>query len=227
MDEARRFLRYVMPGIVYGVVTMFLLWIICPKLIQGIISSNTEKDNLGTFFGSVLVSGGLGYIFSTIHHGCHWLSNENCAEKDKILDHEAIAKKMFEDKVITERATDSLDAMAISYAYWCQQITNHKIGKAAENKVNSLGDQAHGLGAARVASVLALPTTLMIGFTCATPICENVAIFRIILMLLFWTCVTWSFQCGYRRLGKIAHKTYRTILEDTLPSVVNTGKSPN
>jgi len=208
MGDARRFLRYLMPGAVYGIETLFLLWIICPVPGQKYVLDPSGKDSLiGIVLGSVIVFSALGYIFSSIHHACHWLSNEECDEIDKILDHKVIAYK-----ISTEKVKNSLDAMAISYAHWYQQMANHKIGNAAEQKVHSLGDQAHGLGTARIASIFALPTTLAIALTSEAPICGDGSVFRIITMYLLWMYVTWTFHCGYRRVGKIAHETYKRIL---------------
>lgn len=68
MDEARRFLRYVMPGLVYGVETLLLLFIVFPKWTQHLILDVVAKDGVGAALGGVLASGALGYIFATLHH---------------------------------------------------------------------------------------------------------------------------------------------------------------
>lgn len=204
MDDARRFLRYVMPGIVYGVETIFLLWITCPTWTQRVITNNLEKDNLGVILGSVLVFGGLGYIFSTIHH-----ARETGDEEDRIFDHKSIAMKIEPGWKGTWE-----EAMAFSYAHWYTQMNLGNIHDDANKKVHSLGDQAHGLGTANIASFASYLTTLVI---CSTELfSEPEPGFRFFLMVVLWFWVTYLFDRGYQRVGKIAHETYEMILMDAL-----------
>lgn len=209
MDEARRFLRYVMPGVVYGVETALLLWITCPTWLQCIITSNLGKDNLGAIFGSVLVFGGLGYLFSVIHHARHCLCNETCNEKERVLDHRLLAKRLKEEEV-----ADPEIAMAVSYAYWYKQMNLGNIHDEANKKVCSLGDQAHGLGTVNIASFFSFFTTLVI---CSTELfVETAPVFRFFLMAVLWGCITHLLNRGYERVGKIAQETYENILKDAL-----------
>lgn len=217
MDEARRFLRYVMPGIVYGVETVLLLLITCPTWIQS-ITSNLGKDNLGTVLGSMLVFGGLGFIFSTIHHACHCSCNMTCDENDRILDHRLIATQLKAKGIAKhlddEEVADPEIAMAISYQHWHNQMDIGHIGDSTNKKVSSLGDQSHGLGTVYIASLASYLTTIMI---CATELrFESVPSWRLMLMVVLWFWITHLFMLGYQRLGKIAHKTYEMALKDAL-----------
>lgn len=148
MDEARRFLRYVMPGFVYGIETPLWLLIIFPTWTQSIMANLMMKDGLGVTLGRVLTAGALGYIFAAIHHVCHWLPL--CFEKG-IFDHSSIVRKILNKP--DDEKIERPEALKVSLAYWCQQVDGGAIKDTAEKKVNSLGDQAHALGAARVASV--------------------------------------------------------------------------
>lgn len=220
MDETRRFLRYVIPGVVYTVLTAVLLWIICPGWIQSIITSNLGKDNLGAILGSVFVFGGLGYIFSTIHHVCHCWCNEICAG-DRILDHRSIAehlKHLGLAEGVKEGEKAANVAMAISYAYWYEQMRLGNIGNGANHKLDSLGDQAHGLGAARVASFFSLTTALLILYNKNYFALEFYGeSFRFYGMLVLGIFITICFHSSYKRVGEIAHATYKNILNNTLP----------
>lgn len=204
MDEARRFLRYVMPGLVYGVETLLLLWIANPQWTQYVVGSFINQDNAGTILGSLLLAfGALGYIFAAIHHVCHWWCNERCDANDRILDHRSI--EPYGNKHPKE-------AMAASYAEWYMLMNRGKIGADGNNKVGSLGDQAHGLGAASFASAFALATaTFVICITNAYHLGGMLTIY-FITMLLVGVGITCLFNIGYRRVGEIAHLTYEKIL---------------
>jgi|GEM_PF-3372281 len=211
MDEGRRFLRYVLPGLIYSVETTLLIWITCPNWVNTLcLSLNSNKDNLtAQVLGSVLVFAALGYIFSSAFHTLHLFCNRSCKEEDRILDHRFIAS------CIKEKYENSPDtAMAISYAQWYKQINLGNIHVDANKKVQSLGDQAFGFGAAFMASNFAILSALII---CAFELqYQHYPIGRLAIMHLVGLSITYWFGSAYERVGKIAHETYEIILDDAL-----------
>jgi len=71
-DDPRRFLRYVLPGLVFGIDLVFLLWLLRPELVGPRLVAVKKEAGLALVAGSVFASGGLGLIFSSIHHVIHW-----------------------------------------------------------------------------------------------------------------------------------------------------------
>lgn len=202
-----------MPGLLFVILTLLWLFIVEPQFLYKLLPYIQKESALGAALGSLLVSGGLGYIFATIHHACHCFFNKKCKEeKDRILDHRSIAKE-----ITMKEYSDPELAMALSYAHWYNQLRAGNIGDAADKKVGSLGDQSHGLGAARVASFFALATTLLIlynkNYFAGEPcLCEPAI--RFIGMLVLGGWITCLFHLGYKRVGTIAHATYENILKD-------------
>ena len=72
MDEARRFLRYVTPGLVFAVQALLLLFIINPAWTTTQLLGQTKDAGAGLAVALFLASGGLGYLFSVVHHRLHW-----------------------------------------------------------------------------------------------------------------------------------------------------------
>ena len=72
MDEARRFLRYVTPGLTFAVQALLLLFIVNPPWTLDRIGELKEDTGAGLAFALFLASGGLGYLFSVVHHRLHW-----------------------------------------------------------------------------------------------------------------------------------------------------------
>jgi hypothetical protein len=72
MDEARRFLRYVIPGLVFLTETLILLWVIKPDVAYKILEGFKKESGVGLVIATLLVSGGVGFIFSVLHHFLHW-----------------------------------------------------------------------------------------------------------------------------------------------------------
>src|SRR5262245_60844615 len=75
MEETRRLLRYVMPGVLFAMETAVGLWIVLPSWVRSTLwPTITGNASFGTVIGAVVVSGSLGFVFATIHHWLHWHS---------------------------------------------------------------------------------------------------------------------------------------------------------
>jgi hypothetical protein len=216
MDEARRFLRYIMPGFIYGVETTCFLFIIFPSWMSSHFITFTAKDSLGIVLSSIFASGALGYIFATIHHWCHW---HLCFDKD-ILDHSKMINHLIMDGYIPKqdkREVDRMLAFKISQVLWYQQMKlDDHIGKESDKKVTSLGDQTHGLGTVRIASFFALITSLVFCYMIGKCSCQPESIIRFMIMVALGISVICLFHEAYRRVGKIAQALYEGILQEAL-----------
>jgi hypothetical protein len=220
-DEGRRFLRYVMPGLVYGVETLLFLIIALPEPTVSFLVEVSGKDAFGTIAGVFLASGALGFIFSSIHHYFLW----HC-EKD-VFDHRKVIQKLYDLKKITldkedieklgvtGTLKDTLEAreiaQSLSLAVWYSHLKPHEPGK---DQLALLGNQAHGLGTARFASLFAIFTTVGLCVRYGTLKLELWPTIDYILMLslgVFAFCVC---HIGYKRVARFAQKIYdKTIVE--------------
>lgn len=226
MDETRRFLRYVIPGLVFGVEILAFVMIAVPDWTLALLGKAATKDGVGIALGTFLASGALGYIFAALHHSWLWW-----AEHD-VLDHRDLVKSRSElmDKSRCELLEDAPadiennkknltreDAMVRAWAYWYgDSKALAGISAPGRKKLDSLGDQAHGMGAARVASLFALAI--------ANWICAEVGTF-----VSFWEIMRWAlmvvlggvvfaaFHCGFRRVARIALGLWERLVFKTLP----------
>lgn len=199
MEEARRFLRYLMPGLLYGTQTLLSLFIVFPSLTLSYLSKFGDKDPLGIVLAGIFGSGALGYFFATVHHWLNWRFEKH------ILDHSPIVDRLHQKGLIPNRGHDRQAAEVISFALWYTRLGDDRpIGEIVDRKLTALGDRAHGLGATRVGSFCALATTLLFCFFIGTfqPGWDPAVRFVIMLLLnIFTFCV---FQRGYRRVAEIA-----------------------
>jgi hypothetical protein len=252
MDDSRRFLRYVMPGLVFGVQVGGLLYIVYPDLVWKTIAefSGSEKNALAAVIASFLVSGALGYIFAAIHH--EWLRGEmavyvrttaawlcrwniekrwlkwlkwlgNCLagllEPSSVLDHTGWVKKHYA-RGEGEPPLERPEAEALVWKDYYQQIEpNGIISKAVQGRIESLADQAHGFGAARIASVFALVT---FWWRCAEFSWrdEPTSLPRFWTLPRFWIAtivgvmICWSLWHAFNRLGTAAQRVFERVMED-------------
>ena len=203
MDEARRFLRYVLPGLVYGIETLLWLYIVFPEWTRSVILGAATKDGLGVAVWSVLASGAVGYIFATVHYWCHW----NLSIDKGILDHSDLVKQLY-GQTLSRR-----DALVVSLGRWYRA----NLGETAYKKLDSLADQAHALGTARVASFFSVVTALAVCFKIGTFSLAAESIGRFVLMLALGIAATCLFHSAYRHVGTVAQGIYDRILTDASP----------
>jgi len=66
MDEARRFLRYLLPGLLYAVETLGLLAVVLPSVALDAVRALKAEGNLGFLVTTFIASGALGFLFSSL-----------------------------------------------------------------------------------------------------------------------------------------------------------------
>ena len=73
MDETRRFLRYVVPTLVFLTEVALLLLVTQKGCLLGGVSARLKNGGAGFAALLLAVAGGLGYLFSLAHHNLFWL----------------------------------------------------------------------------------------------------------------------------------------------------------
>lgn len=160
-EEGIRFFRYVLPGLVFFIETLLFAYIILPE--QTVCFLNDHFKDLGTAAAVFLASGGLGFIFASIHHFVHWQPCFSCFENT--FDHRIVINKLHASQLIdptiweeinknySNQTKAKMEALKHSQSLWYKLLKPRRAGKVA---IDNLGHRAQGLGAARIASVFAL-----------------------------------------------------------------------
>ena len=94
MSDPQRFLRYVIPGLVYGVLTIVLVGIVLPEWTGNCLSSLKKDDVLPVLIAAVIGTGGVGYLLGELHHCWLW----SCCPPS--MDHTSFVKKLVEKGLI-------------------------------------------------------------------------------------------------------------------------------
>lgn len=227
-EEGRRFLRFVMPGLLFGVETLLFLFILLPEPTLCVLSKVISKEALGTSVAAFLASGALGYIFAAIHHFVHWLPCCLRFEKD-IFNHKEVIDTLLKANLISPSGFDidkrieqynkdektSIEkrkiAESISMALWNYFAKDEHLGK---NQIDHLGNQAHGLGAARIASLFALITAILVAVFYGTLDFDWCLALRFVLTVILGCFFVCMFHKAYVRVAFLAHETYTMILQN-------------
>lgn len=158
MDDVRPFLRYISPGLVFILEAWFLVLLIAPDQSIRIAGAMGGDSSLGVAIGLIVASGGLGYVFSLIHHTDNWDRSEptfNHAPSLNALRHSGalLVMELSANGELTPVSGD-LDKQAawiVLTTYWHPTTADGKALQGVQARANSLVDIAHGAGAALVA----------------------------------------------------------------------------
>lgn len=219
MNEAKRFLRYITPGFLFGSLLLIMLWITLPNWTSDIfkITLFGEENALAIVIGSIFTSGALGYLFATIHHWCHW----NLPFDQSVINHSKQIESLRQKKIIPPKPTDApnnvqLEALITISTLWFERLgADNPIGNS-ENRVAAYGDLAHAAGAARVAAFFALLMSVIVCMLYGNWDPKIWHIIRFIIMVSFGGIITLLFNNAWRHTGKISQQLNDRILVDAL-----------
>jgi len=222
MDEAKRFLRYIIPGSIFIVESTLFLLILFPAWVLNLLGHFSKSEGLGLIIGTILASGALGFIFGAIHHRLSWL--RNCG-----IDHSQVILDLMMRGIIILRETrtgDSIaldrlnrvDAWSISTALWHSRLKTSRKISGANARASSLTDLMHSTGTIMVACIVALIVTAYIASPCGIGTFdkrpESIANFLILgvigLLLLYFHIY------AYRRTLRLAQAVINEVLADAL-----------
>jgi len=223
MDEAKRFLRYVTPGLVFLTETLILLWVIEADVTHTILKGFNKESGVGLVIATLLASGGVGFMFSVVHHYLHWRGQHG------VVNHRQFIASLRERGIIRLRNRDSGEVLAdtvtldrfkawtILTGLWHERLAREdSLIKGADPRASSLADLVHSVGTAKVAAVTAWIFALFILWrTCALST-EGLAIARFVVGNILAAGFVQLYRDGYRRTGKAAQRIVEQVLDDAL-----------
>ena len=172
MDETRRFLRYITPGLTFLIEIIFLLFIAQPLIMIGKTKALGNIADLSIPFTVLIASGGIGYIFSLIHHFLFWQLYAWREWTSLIYDHRDMLKaleekghlKFIDQREIEKKAQDITleNAWRVVCSVWHERKEDSMRIKGADDRTTSLSDIMHGAGTSFVGSVFAVIAWLSI-----------------------------------------------------------------
>lgn len=164
MVDARRFMRYVIPGLIYAVLLAAAFFASDPARMICFITSGDISNNIGFVLTALLASGALGYVFSNIYFGLYWLTDNSIVA----INHKALFSALgsriniinAQGTQIDKNTLTKRDAWTIWSNYWFSNIENSKKYKVSSARVDNLVDITHSLGASLISSFLSFITWL-------------------------------------------------------------------
>jgi hypothetical protein len=252
MDEARRFLRYVIPGLSFVVQLVLLLCELIPDWTFPTLKYLLSSDRgIGIALAALLGTGGLGFLFSMFHHellwgGPRWVAGpidhsdliEWLRQRDLLLLLDARSGVALD--ALDETKPDRFQSWAIVTALWHERIQpsrgmSRKI-KSANPRIDSLVNTMHSMGTSRVASVAAILMTSWIFYYGSKTSAELPSVACTILTVATAVILVLVHHAGYWRTGLVARRVIEQVMTDALAeeiksapvwTYVDTEPSPN
>lgn len=222
MDEARRFLRFVAPGLVFLTIVLLLLWLIVPWWLAPRLLAFSTSPGLGVVIATLLASGGLGALLSTIHHTMHWHLDS------RAVDHRGFVTRLRQAGVVRLMdATSGVEcggdvdisrslAWSILTALWHQRIGATQSLVGAEPKAALAMDQVHAAGTARVAAGMAWVVALCVAASVSTFDFGSCTVALFVAGNAVGCGLLWLHQSNYLRLSALFQSLMEEVLTDVL-----------
>jgi predicted outer membrane lipoprotein len=224
MDETRRFLRFVLPGAIFGILSVVLLLLLIPEWTTQTLQDLTRDAGVGSAVAGLVGTGALGYLFSAVHHELTFRLDP----KWSTLDHTVFVRAvMAADRVVVSRVkngrpevlkAEEIDrdvAHSVVSALWYQHLGDEPL-KSAEGKTQGLNDTAHSAGIARVAALTACALSIIAALSLGRLGFELVSIVRFVAWLILGPGSVWVFWTAYMRIGRNAQRLIEHVLSKAM-----------
>ncbi len=161
MDEARRYLRFVAPGLVFLIELALLLWLGHPSAARRwsseLVSAGGE---IGLAISLLIVSGGLGAIFTHVHHFLHWTF---WCPLSLAASHKLLVAALVSRRAVAIETLAGAPANELTHRQAWIAVTILWFGREglapddpASSRVTALADLVHSSGTVLVASFFAV-----------------------------------------------------------------------
>jgi hypothetical protein len=168
MDEAKRFFRFILPGLSSLVEFVFFVWLLIPSKV---VCCKDELKEIGTVVGLLVGSGALGFILSNLYHAVSWgvfrgaltINHKRLIEracKGEILKlHQQDGGAAISPETVSRR-----DSWRIATAIWHARIKISPRIEGANTRTDSLTSIVHGLGTLLIGTAVAAGFTVYLGY---------------------------------------------------------------
>lgn len=208
MEEARRSLRYIFPGIVLILETLAIVLVIEPGTGLDLMAFLGGQVGVGTAIALLLLSGGLGYLLGQVHHWTHWRSRLGA------VDHSAFISDLRQRRILSlvqrgsghplspDAPVDRFRSWTLVTSLWHERVSCAcRPVSGANDRINSLADLVHSAGSGRIAAVLALVLALAVLAWKCTLTCDRIAIMRFAAGMVLYAAFVALHHWNYRRTG--------------------------
>jgi hypothetical protein len=208
MNEAKRFFRYITPGLVFAVEFILILSVLRWDWVATHATLAVKDAALSAAVALFLVTGAIGFILSSVHHSIHW-SEWSLFRRLAALNHVASIRWLVEQHEIELRSTSNGDginaadidrwvAWNVLTAVWHQTIGVSNSLRGAHKRADAFSDLLHGTGTARVAAFFATALAFIFAGTISSISLASAPVLRAVTGILIGGGLVAFHQTNYK-----------------------------
>jgi hypothetical protein len=223
MKDAKQFLRYLMPGAVFGVQATGLVAILRPDILWSVLPGLASDKGFGSAVAGLLGSGALGFLFSVVHHEWHWRVQQD------LINHTQVVRGLIasghirvlssdgrgQEASLRPEAIDRQTAWSILTALWHSRLSADPI-KSAEPRAASLSDTAHALGTSTVAAIAGGLTAALVVVPTSHFCPWGEPAGRFAVALAVGVCIPLVLGLAYQRTSRLAQLFIEHVFSDAM-----------
>lgn len=228
MDEARRFLRYILPGLVFSVLLLIFLLISDTDKTICFLKEASDKGIAGVIAGTFLASGALGYIFSVIYWALYWswpLINYIA------IDHKSLLKELTRKRKIkivnisgntvlldenSKSKKSKRKAWVIFSQHWWASMIKNDIDKDKFIPIDRLADITHAIGTAFIGILFLLITCITWVIIHFCYLKSEFSIFKVLVFITLLILLLLAFGRNYW----VTHRFLQSVLNSAFANIV-------
>ncbi|MGE0636786.1 MAG: hypothetical protein AB7G44_04290 [Bacteroidia bacterium] len=226
MEEAKRIIRYILPGMVYIILLSLTFAILRTSDVKSLIAHPEKYNiNIAEVFGIFVLSGGLGYIFSIIYFGLNWLLSDLTVKH--VYNHRNVLQGLISsDKLeiiddngngIDFKMINRRDAWYITNVLWHSRTKWVKSVEGVHLKLDSYySDLTTGLATTLIAAICSFVTFLILKNNGAYVKIDNSVGWCILGYLIFILLVFLNYYRTY--------KAYETMINSAIATEITKEK---
>jgi len=212
MEEARRFLRYVIPGLLLMIEVSLYLWLSSYQQFVQLIKELGE--DIAFPISIFLASGGIGFLLGVVYYTLYWTKGIRLIAVNHLPLIEDVVKRGWlklqrrdDGKEVDVKELTQSGAWRIVTSFWHERKESSLRIKAANARTDSLADIMHGLGTTFIGSIIAIPVWVFTHFKFSG---ESPCLYLYIIPLL----ISFVHFVNFRRVTKDLQSVVDIIMAD-------------
>ena len=223
MKEAQRFLRYVIPGLIFLIEVSLYLFLSTPYEFVQFVKDWKLLKNSGTPISTFLISGGLGFFFGVFYHVLYWRGCLPVVKHCRLIKVAINRNWLKLNQEFNVKELDQMQAMCLIMAFWHERKESSIRIKEANPRVESLTDIMHGLGTAFIGSIIAIPLWLFIYWKFAE---KSPCTFSFVITLIISLLVVITHYYNYKNVVTNVQRVVNIIIADELEEEYSKKRTP-
>jgi hypothetical protein len=225
MDETRRFLRYVVPTLVFLTEVAVLLLLTQERCLIGSVSSKLRTGGAGFAALLLVMAGGLGYFFSLVHHTLFWYCEKYGIDYREFvraaLDHGWLRLVTYGERTnVARERVNRIVAWDVVALLWYRpgktgDATAPEIGATLVSRSDAISDLMHSIGTSVIAAWCVGPAWGVLYFwLCHEPISSSRLgpVWSVLLTLPVWAVFVCLHCSNYKRVRNYLVRLVKNVL---------------